>query len=153
MASDVGVTCRRLTRCHDLTNNDGVIRRFIAIGLSVAVQTAAFSAPLVHAHPDDHATDHHAPRSVHAHVSAHAVPAPAGDEAAFRNLESERTVFLQLFVAISGASIEVPAASVTAFQLAAPEETSAHLSLQIVHGHDPPVASAVASRAPPAFLS
>jgi hypothetical protein len=108
---------------------------------------------MTHLHDDDLATDHHDPHAVHAHFSGHAVPAPAGDETEFRNLESERTVFLQLFVAVPGASIDVPAASVTAFQLAAPEETAAHLSLQIVHGHDPPVASSVASRAPPAFLS
>ena len=51
----------------ELTNNVTVARKALAIVLLLAVQGAALGAPLAHAHPDDHETDHHRGRAVHVH--------------------------------------------------------------------------------------
>jgi hypothetical protein len=114
---------------------------------------AALAAPLTHLHDDDRATDHHNPHAVHAHLSGHTLPATPVDETEIHGDESERVVFLQFFVAVAGISIDVPAAVVTTVQLPAPLEAPAHLSVDIVHGHDPPVVSSLSPRAPPAILS
>jgi hypothetical protein len=129
------------------------MRRFLAAGMCVSLVVASVAAPLTHVHEDDHETDHHSAYGVHAHFSGHhAQPAQAHDprRAEIDANENERVVYLQLFVAVAGSSLEMPAAVVTSTSLAAPEESPAHRSVHIMHGHDPPVFGPRLSRAPPA---
>jgi hypothetical protein len=128
-----------------------VSRRLVAGTLVVAVQVAALLAPFVHAHPDDHDTDHHAAHAIHAHFSGHAQPArPAHRGASSLNDDDhDRAVFLQIFLGEAAAAFHVGAATVESFELAAPGERRAQLALQVVHGHDPPAVALLPARAPP----
>lgn len=132
-----------------------MLRKLIAVGLSVAVQAAALGAPLVHAHLGGHESDHHHGRqAVHAHLFGH--PSTHQHPAARRSLDdndAERTVYLQLFVAVGVASFELPPAVVSSFDLSVPVTAAPRAQLHVVHGHDPPSGKSLSSRAPPAFLS
>jgi hypothetical protein len=129
-------------------------RTLTALGVAVAMQTAAICAPLVHAHLDDHPTDHHDARGVHAHLGGHA-HAPLGDnhDPAFQENAGEDAIFLNLFVAVAGLSIDVPVGITPCVSLQVPDETPARLPVLVVHGHDPPFIASVPARAPPSFLS
>ncbi|MBI4266721.1 MAG: hypothetical protein HY657_20330, partial [Acidobacteria bacterium] len=114
-----------------------MLRKLIAIGLSAALQAAAVGAPLVHAHPDDHATGHHAAGAVHAHAAAHPLATRSG--ARHRSLEDadhERAVYLPLFVAVTAPLVPFAATVVASVELAVPAESVAHRSVRVVHGHD-----------------
>lgn len=124
-------------------------RALIAAGLSVAIPVAAVCAPLVHAHLDAHATDHHGARVVHAHFSAHDVSFVPFDQPRLGTHDEERTIALQVFVAVAVPSFDVPVASTTSVPLVAPLEASAHRPVDVVHGHDPPSEGTLSSRAPP----
>lgn len=130
-------------------------RRFVAVVTCASLVAAALAAPMTHVHDDDHATDHHKPQAIHAHFSGHASPddTDTDNDPNVRSNETEQTRYLQVFVAVAGASIELPAAAVSPFQLVAPEEAAAHRPVQVVHAHDPPLARSLGSRAPPPFLS
>jgi hypothetical protein len=125
----------------------------IAIGLSVAFQAAALAAPLVHAHVGGHDSDHrHDGSRVHAHFSEHALshhhsPGPRLSD------DAERTVSLQLFVAVSASTFHLSPALLPSFNLILPETNAPRDLLRVVHGHDPPLARSGPSRAPPALLS
>jgi hypothetical protein len=130
-----------------------VIRRALAAGLSVVLQTSALTLPLLHAHPDAHGTPHHAGRTVHAHFSGHtAAHLPTGHPVVGDD-DHDRAVYLQLFVAVPAQPAPVAAAAVTIVQPSAPRETAAHVPVAVVHGHDPPFYRSLAPRAPPSFLS
>lgn len=125
----------------------------IAVTLSLAFQAAVLSAPLVHAHPDDHSTDHHGGRAVHSHWAGHAQPYHAAGTPELESADHDRAVFLGAFAAVPARSL--PALGVTHgfFVLQALAERAAHQVIEIVHGHDPPSLRLLPPRAPPAFLS
>jgi hypothetical protein len=133
-----------------------VIRRWVAAFVSSAIPVAALCAPLVHAHPDHHDSDHHVAAVVHAHVAPH--PADHHDrrrnssESTVRDHDEEQTLRLQVYVAVGQTSYELPAATLTVVQLATPGETLAHRPVIVIHGHDPPQFP-TSSRAPPSRLS
>ena len=128
-----------------------VIRAFTAAALSVAIPLGALCAPLVHAHVADGDGDHHGATRIHAHVTGHS-PLPVVPGAArIDDHDGDRAVYLQLFVAVAQASLDVPAAVVPSWDLATPAESPARRSLHVVHGHDPPFLTSVPSRAPPVF--
>jgi hypothetical protein len=136
-----------------VTNNDPVLRTLTALALAFVVPLGAVCTPLVHAHLDDHATEHHRVRStVHAHFDGHARKSVPHHHAALGANETERTLYLQLFVAVAVASFQFTTAAAT-FELATPDETPAHRSVHVVHGHDPPIVATLPARAPPSFLS
>ena len=134
-----------------------------AIGLSRAIPLGSLSAPLVHAHPDELSSDHHHANEIHAHVGGHpsfhashdgvASDGVASTGTTLNDHDAERTISLQLFVAVAQASFDVPAAVVTDWFVNSPAESAAHLPLRVVYGHDPPFVASTGSRAPPAFLS
>jgi hypothetical protein len=135
-----------------------VFRKVIAVGLSVAVQAAALGAPLVHAHLGGHESEHHHGRqAVHAHLSGHhSHPSAHQRHASRRNFDdddAESAVYLQLFVAVGVASFELPPAVISSFDLTVPIAAAPRALLHVVHGHDPPSARSLSSRAPPASLS
>jgi hypothetical protein len=142
-----------LTRQRTVANNAGVLRTFVALALSVAVQVAAAYAPLVHAHPDDHDTGHHKAHAVHAHVTGHALHAHPHGGPAVGEDDHDRAVFLDSFVAVSAAPLLLSAAVPSVFELADPAEMPAHRTAHVAHGHDPPFHRSLPSRAPPALLS
>lgn len=125
----------------------------MAVVTSALLAAAAVAAPTTHLHDDDHAEGGGSPHTIHAHLSGHAARAGASREAELQDDAAERTLYLQLFVAVAATPADVPAAVVSAFHVIAPAEAAAHVSHRIVHGHDPPLAASLASRAPPAFLS
>jgi hypothetical protein len=128
--------------------NHGVIRRVLTFGLAVAVQAGAVCAPFLHAHVDEDA-DHHQPAAVHAHLSGHAPSHAAHCGIALDEPDHDRAIYLQAFVAVQPAPFEVPAAAPALFDLTTPPEQPAHVTVEVTHGHDPPLVSALDSRPPP----
>lgn len=129
-----------------------MMRKLIAAALAIGVHSMVLWAPLVHAHPDGHDTDHHLARAVHAHVAGHAgaFNGPARG-AAVDDDDHETAVYLQLFVSEALSTFSVPLAAVPSFELIPPHESPAHRSVDVAHGHDPPFDPSSPSRAPPAF--
>jgi hypothetical protein len=120
----------------------------------MAVQLATLLAPLVHVHPDDHATDHHRAHEIHAHFERHAVAARHGDETIVDHPDaSDRAVFLRLFVGVATAGFDLPAAVPAFFEPPPPGEGRSLRALYGCHGHDPPFIRSRSPRAPPALLS
>ena len=117
----------------------------------MAVQFAALSAPLLHAHPDEHATDHHRAHEVHAHFERHVARLrPAGESTVDHPDDNDRAVFVGLFVGVAATVVDLPAAAPAPFELAQPSERRSFGALYGFHGHDPPLIRSLSSRAPPA---
>lgn len=129
------------------------MRKVIAVGLSLAIQAAALSAPLVHSHPDDQATEHHGTRAVHTHWAGHAHSHHPSDAPALGPDDHDRAVFLNVFVAVAASSFPAPGVTHLVFELPVPGERAAQRDLEMLHSHDPPFLTSLSSRAPPAFLS
>jgi hypothetical protein len=133
--------------------NEHTVRKVIAIALALAVQATALSAPLVHAHPDDHATPHHAGRAVHTHWAGHAHSHHSSAAPAVGTADDDRAVFLNAFVAAAAARVPVAGTAPAIVELPVPAERPAHRVFDTARSHDPPFFSSLSSRAPPAFLS
>ena len=130
------------------------MRKVIAVTVIFAVQAAVLGAPLVHAHPDDHATTHHEGRSVHTHWAGHSHSTHHRTDApSFSADDHDRAVFLNPFVAVAVSHLAVPSAAQAVFRLIVPEERAALGGVEVVRSHDPPFTSSLLSRAPPALLS
>jgi hypothetical protein len=136
-----------------VTKNEGIVRKLIAVTLALAVQGAALTAPLLHAHPDDHATAHHSGRSVHGHWSGHQHSHHPADDPAIGADDDDRAVFLNAFVAVAATPLAAVAVAQQPFELPVPSERPAHRSVQVAHSHDPPLVRSLPSRAPPALLA
>jgi hypothetical protein len=120
----------------------------------MSVQLAALSAPLVHAHPDGDATDHHRAHEIHAHFERHAPRSRPADESSVDHPEdNDRAVFVRLFVGVATAGFDFPAAVPASFELPRPSERRSLRALYGFHGHDPPSVRSRSPRAPPTFLS
>jgi hypothetical protein len=134
-----------------------VFRALVAVSSAVALQVGALGAPLLHAHLDDHHHDHHGAVRVHAHLGGHATAHHVrdhDDHPAFDEDESaERATGLQLFVAVEPSLFSSPSLPPARYALPAPLQSIMRLPPAVAHGHDPPFARSLSSRAPPAFLS
>lgn len=133
-----------------------VVRRLLAVCLSVAVPIGALCAPLVHAHLDDHHGDHHDANRVHAHLGGHDVDrhvSPGHELAIEPDADPEHVTRLQVFVAVHAAAPASPALPQTRYTLPAPLESVMRRPPAVVHSHDPPATSSAGPRAPPAFPS
>ena len=138
-------------------------RTLTAVGLSLVIPLGSLSVPLVHAHPDELGSDHHHANEIHAHLGGHASFHTPHDNVASDGVaptgtrlddhDAERTVSLQLFVAVAQASFDVPAAVATDWFVNSSAEAAAHHPVRVVHGHDPPFVASTGSRGPPAFPS
>jgi hypothetical protein len=137
----------------ELTNNVTVARKAVAILLSLTVQGAALGAPLAHAHPDDHATDHHHGRAVHVHWAPHTHSHHPTDVPVLDDDDHDRAVFVNTFVGVAASVLPAGAAAHEMFELPIPTETTVHRPVEVAHGHDPPCGTSLPPRAPPAFLS
>jgi hypothetical protein len=120
----------------------------MTVALALAVPAAAVRAPFLHAHPDEHATDHHAAPAVHAHFSSHGHTTRTSGPA-IGDADHDRAVRLQLFVAVAAAAFALAATPSEYFVLPVPAITAAHRPVHVVHGHDPPALTSLSSRAPP----
>jgi hypothetical protein len=125
----------------------------LAVALSVALQAAGLSAPLVHAHPDEHVTEHHSGRAVHTHWDGHTATHHTSDDPAVRAADHDRAVFFNAFVAVSVSTLPTQAVVPVVGQLPVPAERSAQSTIEITNGHDPPFYRSLSSRAPPTLLS
>ncbi len=130
------------------------MRAVIAVALALALPMAGLTAPFVHAHPDDQATDHHDGRVIHAHLSGHeSSHHTSSDPSLGIDDDDDRAVYVNAFVAVPVASFAVSDAAMTTFVLAAAGERAAHRPIDILHTHDPPALTSLPSRAPPFLLS
>lgn len=127
------------------------MRKVIAVALSLAVQAAALSAPLVHAHPDDHATEHHGAREIHAHRADHAHFDRASDGPVLDAADHDRAVFLNAFIAVAASLMPAHAVTRGVFNVPVPAERAPHRVIPIAHSHDPPFLPSLSSRPPPAL--
>jgi hypothetical protein len=145
------------------------MRRLVAAGLCAALQVGAFTAPLVHAHLDDHHDDHHDAAAVHAHFAGHARgPATAGhhvhayvyvasgfsrtnDQPALgAHDDAEEITRLQIFIAETPVPSVTPALPPARFA-PAPEPVSVmRRRPDVVRSHGPPRSGPTSPRAPPA---
>lgn len=134
-----------------------VVRRLLAVGLSVAVPMGALCAPLVHAHLDDHHGGHHDANRVHAHLGGHDVDhhvVSAGRELAIEpDADREDVTGVQVFLAVHAAAPASPALPQARYSLPARLESVMRRPPAVAHSHDPPGASSAGPRAPPAFPS
>jgi hypothetical protein len=136
-----------------LANNEGVVRRVAAVVVSLAVQASFLGAPVVHAHPDDHATGHHHGRSVHSHWTGHGQTHDLSDTPSVSATDRDRAVFVGVFVAVMNAPVAPPTLAPAVFTVPVPVERASARRLDTVRSHDPPYARSLSSRAPPAVLS
>lgn len=132
-----------------------VRRRVVAGVLIVVVPAAAVLTLFVHSHPDDHDTDHHAARAIHAHLGGHAHPATHerghGPLVTDDDDDHDRAAYLSAFIGEAIARFPVPALILHTVDPAALTERRAQSPVQVVHGHDPPALAARSGRAPPQF--
>lgn len=128
------------------------VRNAVAVALALALQAAGLSALLVHAHPDEHATGHHAGRTVHTHFAGH-THAPAPGTTSLAAADHDRAVFLETFIAVTPSSPLLAGATEDVFDVPFAAERRPHRAFEVVHGHDPPSLRRRSSRAPPALLS
>ena len=136
------------------------MRQVIAVVLVLAVQGGALVAPLVHAHPDDHATGHHRAGTIHSHFSGHShehedahATADSRQQAVRAADDTDRAIYLGPFLAVAARSFNNPVLVHGAFRVSVPAEIPAHEVFEVYHGHDPPVLTALPPRAPPILLS
>ena len=131
-----------------------VVRKVLAVALSVILPVAGVSAPFVHAHPDDHVTAHHDGQTVHAHLAGHHVHrhhSPTGHTV--ENHDHDRAVSVNAVVAVAVVAFSAPDFVATSLDLPIPTEQAAHRPVEIVHTHDPPAFRSRSPRAPPLSLS
>lgn len=129
-----------------------VVRRVLAIALTLAVPAGTVWAPFLHAHTDE---DHHA-TAVHAHFGGHAHHHATHEREhgpTLHEREDERAIYLDALVAVDPPTVALVATSTPVFQPVAPPERPAHVSVEVTHGHDPPLANQLDSRPPPDRLS
>lgn len=127
------------------------VRKITALALCLAVQGAALTGPLVHAHPDDLATAHHAGRAIHTHWGGHAhASAPSGTPAVASE-DHDRAVFLNAFLAAETAVAPSFVLVQAVFELPVPAERAPHRGIDAGRSHDPPLIGSLPSRAPPTF--
>ena len=129
----------------------------LAAVLATVVPAATVLALFVHAHPDDHDTDHHAAHAIHSHLGGHTHPghhadphAPAaGGTVITDDDDHDSAVYVGAFVAEAMPSFSLVAVVALAADLPTPAERAAQPPLLVVHGHDPPALRLRPSRAPP----
>jgi hypothetical protein len=126
-------------------------RRLLALGLAVALQTGALTAPLVHAHLGDDHDDHHASGAIHAHIHGHGVARPGHDDHPALHSEEgpERIVPLKLFLATHVGSGPEPVLAPVQFLVAPPAGSLMRRPPQVVRSHGPPPIAPSTPRAPP----
>ena len=129
------------------------MRKVVATVVALAVQGAALAGPLVHAHPDDHTTDHHSGRAVHTHWAGHHQSSHHGDLPSLESEDYDRAISLGSFVAEAVAVQLAPAVTHSVFVLPVPGDRAAHRGIEVVRSHDPPDIRSLSDRAPPALLS
>ena len=132
-------------------------RQATAVALAIGVQVGAWCAPWLHAHVDEHENaNHHQGRVVHAHLPGHS---PLSEHRSHASgdlippeigLDDERSILLQVFVAVEQHSTPRAAVATAVFDLVTPPERHASVQVPAVGGHDPPSTGSQASRAPPA---
>lgn len=130
------------------------MRALGVLALSVALQAGAVTAPLVHEHPDDAATDHHRGRTIHSHWTGHQHDdGPTARGPSLTEADHDRAVFLDIFVAVREVRAPAPTLSFEPVELSAPAERRPYRAIEVVRSHDPPIGASLSSRAPPSCLS
>ena len=131
----------------------GIVRKALAVALALSIQTAAVTAPLVHAHPEEQATDHHHGRMVHMHWAGHDQGHRASGAPQLEAADHDRAVSITAIVAVSGSWFPAPSLTRGVFALFRPAEAGPYRAVQVVRSHDPPRCQSLSSRAPPSLLS
>jgi hypothetical protein len=128
-----------------------ILHRQIGWLVALAVPMGAFCAPFLHAHLDEE--DHHR-AAVHTHFSGHEREHHDLGGVSLQEPEHDRAIYLQAYMAVQTAIFDIPVAPPPEFDTTAPRERTAHPTVEVTHGHDPPLLPALDSRPPPlSFLS
>ena len=107
-------------------------------------------SPFLHVHLDAHDGDHHAGHTIHAHVAGHDdVPRPSPGDPRFDGDAHERTMAVQLFVAVSPGNHATPSLPVSPWTPVAPLRPGPRTRPLVAHAHDPPTTRLLPARAPP----
>jgi hypothetical protein len=141
-----------LTRSCGVTKNESGVK-FLAVALSLAIEAAAVTAPLRHAHTDAHPTDHHPGRTVHMHWAGHGQDHHGSGSPAIAETDHDRPVFLRVLVAVARTGLPAAGLTLDVFALPIPVEQRTYRAVEVVHSHGPPLCRTRSPRAPPAFLS
>ncbi len=131
-----------------------VRHKAIASGTAALLPVGALCALFVHVHLDDHDTPHHHGHAIHAHFSEHnAAPVHHdGSRQAIDHDDSEQTLTVQVFVAVSPDVQIAPALPTAPFSVSALRAPAPRPMRQVTHGHDPPLLARLAPRPPPASV-
>lgn len=129
------------------------MRKVLSVVLAWSLLAAGLTAPLVHAHPDAHASDHHDGDAVHAHWGGHEHAPRQADEPSLDASNHDRAIYLNPFLAEAGAPLPDPGVMPGVFTLPVPPERTAVRRIEVVRSHDPPARFSTAPRPPPPFLS
>jgi len=130
-------------------------RRLLAIGLAVALQVGALTAPLVHAHVGHYEDGHVGATRIHSHAGGHAHrhEAPSNAAAVNGDEDDDRVMSVPVFVAASARAYLQPALPQARFSIADVGESLVRRQLDVVRSHGPPDRRPSAPRAPPVFPS
>ena len=129
-----------------------MIRRCIALALAVAVQAMLVELPTLHAHLDDHVTEHHHSRTIHSHFNEHH-SVPRQDGLRIETGDHNAAVSFIAIAALTAKSFTTIGLTVAIAELATPATETVTRSFEVTHAHDPPWLASLPARAPPAFLS
>jgi hypothetical protein len=127
------------------------MRRCVALALAVAVQAMLVELPALHAHLDDHVTDHHHARTIHAHFEQHHSPRPH-DQPGFEADDHDSAVSFTATTALASKWFSAAVLTTAIADVSAAFRPKVMPSFEVTHGHDPPWIASLASRAPPACL-
>jgi hypothetical protein len=131
-------------------NNEVVIRQALAGALALILPIGMAWSPYLHVHLDAHHDDHHAGHTIHAHVASHdEAPLAPHDDAAVGDADHERAMALHVFVAVSPDGQAAPALPAAPWSPVPPLNPGPRARPLVAHGHDPPAARLLPSRAPP----
>jgi hypothetical protein len=133
-------------------NNGRVIRRCIALALAVAVQAMLVELPALHAHLDNHVTEHHQSRTIHSHFDEHH-SIRRHDGLRIQTGDHDAAVSFIAIAALTTTSFTTIGLTVATAVLPTPVIRVVAPTFEVTHAHDPPWAGSLPARAPPASLS
>lgn len=140
----------QLTSLPARPNNGRVLRRVSVLLVCLVFQGAPQLAPFLHAHTDDHATDHHAGVTLHAHVESHDHHSPNPADTGLTASDDSDVLYIDGFTALVNASIE-PLVAAVSLRIAPPARVLfGPVGETAPRAHGPPGAAATSLRAPPA---
>src|SRR5512134_655378 len=117
-----------------------ILHRPIAWLLAVAMPMGAFCVPFLHAHVGE---EDHRHAAIHTHFSGHERNHHDHGGISLQDPEHDRAIYLQAYIAVKTSIFDIPVAPPPAFDFGTPPERTAHPTVEVTHGHDPPLLPAL----------